>query len=256
MIIHKLLLHHLSHRDDPAFYELQAKDAVNWLSRCGVPLTSHTRTLDLGCGHGILGHELAHRKCDVWFADAENTLLNSDAHARFIRVNIDQDHLTPLGTFDLVICSNVYEHLSKPWRFLGHVAEILNPQGFLYLSWTNWLSPWGGHEFSPFHYLGAKRGHRVYDRVIRRPRIHTPYVDLYPTYIGQTLRYIRRHTSLRVVKMVPRYYPEFAWLSHLPALREFLMWNCAILLQQVSRVSDKRTVLAQGQPFRTPDANV
>jgi SAM-dependent methyltransferase len=237
MIIHKLLLHHLSHRDDPGFYEVQAQDAVLWLKRVGVSLTSRTRALDLGCGHGILGNELARQGCDVWFADFENTLVVDTARARFLRINIDQEDLAKLGTYDLVICSNVYEHLAKPWQFLQNAPQILNPGGHLYLSWTNWLSPWGGHEFSPFHYLGSRRGHHVYDRLVGRPRIHTPFVDLYPTYIGQTLRHLRKESRLRILKIVPRYYPEFAWLTRIPVLREFLTWNCALLLQRIPQSS-------------------
>jgi SAM-dependent methyltransferase len=232
MIIHKLLLHHLSHRDDPDFYELQARDAVGWLARNGLPLLPQTRVLDLGCGHGILGCELSKRGCDVWFADAEDVLQTTASRARFMQINIDQEELSTLGRFDWVICSNVYEHLSQPWQFLEQVPDILNPDGYLYLSWTNWLSPWGGHEFSPFHYLGPRRGPRLYDRIIGRPRIHTPYVDLFPTYIGQTLRHLRKHPRLQVLKVVPRYYPELAWVTRIPLLREFITWNCALLLQR------------------------
>ncbi len=234
MIIHKLLIHHLTHRDDPDFYRLQAMHAVDWLVRNRVPLSATTRALDLGCGHGILGHELRRRGCDVWYADIKNTVLTKLDQDRFVQINLDEDELTRMGVFDLVICSNVYEHLAKPWRFLGQLESLLEPQGYCYLSWTNWLSPWGGHEFSPFHYLGPHLGHRLYDRINGRPRIHTPFVDLYPTFIGPTLRYIRRRTGLRVRKIAPRYYPELSWVARLPILREFLTWNCALLLQQVS----------------------
>jgi SAM-dependent methyltransferase len=232
MIIHKLLLHHLSHRDDPAFYEMQATDAIHWLTRNGVTLSAQLRTLDLGCGHGILGRQLRQRGCDVWYADAQNSLLESLDQSRFLPVNIDKDELSRLGTYDLIICSNVYEHLARPWRFLDSIPGILNPRGYLYLSWTNWLSPWGGHEFSPFHFFGPRLGVRLYDRLIGRPRVHTPYVDLYPTYIGATLRHLRNHSQLRIRKVAPRYYPELGWIARIPLFREFLTWNCAMLLQR------------------------
>jgi SAM-dependent methyltransferase len=232
MILHRLILHHLSHRDDPDFYRLQARDAIGWIARQGVELSPATRVLDLGCGHGILGGELMGYGCDVWFADERNSLLPHLPADRFLVCNIDEGQMEQLGRYDLVICSNVYEHLAHPQQFLKSMPHTLKPGGRLYLSWTNWLSPWGGHEFSPFHYLGAKHGPRIYDRFCQRPRIHTPYVNLFPTSIGTTLASIRKLPTLRIRAAAPRYYPELAALVWLPWLREFLTWNCALLLEQ------------------------
>jgi SAM-dependent methyltransferase len=150
--------------------------------------------------------------------------------APFRRVDIDRDDLAALGEYDLVICSNVLEHLAKPDQFIHSAAKLLAPQGKLYLSWTNWLPAWGGHEFSPFHYLGARRGHLVYDKLVGRPRKHTPFVNLYPTYIGAILKLIRREPRLRIIRVAPRYYTEFSFLMRLPGIREFLAWNCALLI--------------------------
>ena len=36
----------------------------------------------------------------------------------------------------------------------------------------------GRAQGSPFHYLGPRRGHRVYDKLIKRPRKHTRPVEL------------------------------------------------------------------------------
>jgi SAM-dependent methyltransferase len=178
----------------------------------------------------VFGGELVKRGCPTVFADEDNFLLPELAGAPFRRINIDRDNLATLGEYDLVVCSNVYEHLAKPNQFLETIDRALAPQGKLYLSWTNWLSPWGGHEFSPFHYLGARRGHVLFDRFIKRKRKHTPFENLYPTYIGQTLRAIRQSPTLRIIRAAPRYYTEFAFLIHLPLAREFLAWNCALLI--------------------------
>lgn len=232
MIIHKLIAQHLRARDDAAFYELQAEDAVSWLAANGVALGPKLRALDLGCGHGLLGARLRQRGCQVTFADMGNQLHDHLRDSPFIDVDLDHDDFTKLGTHDLVVCSNVYEHLSKPDRVIEGIGRILNPGGMLYLTWTNWLSPWGGHEFSPFHYLGATRGHLIYDKFSKRKRLHTPGVNLFPTYIGKTIRHINQQPDLRVLKVVPRYYTEFAFLLWLPIVREFLAWNCAVLARK------------------------
>jgi SAM-dependent methyltransferase len=230
MILHKLLLHYAKHRDDAYFYSLQAQDAIRWLEQCGVPLGKETRVLDLGCGHGVFGAELLKKGCQVTFADEESCLVPELADAPFRRINIDKEELAVLGQYDLVICSNVLEHLAKPAEFINAAQKLLKPDGRLYLSWTNWLSAWGGHEFSPFHYLGSRRGHLVYDKLVGRPRKHTPFVNLYPTSIGGILKIIRQNPQLRVVRVAPRYYTEFSFLMHIPVVREFLAWNCALLI--------------------------
>jgi SAM-dependent methyltransferase len=230
MIIHRLLAQFFKQGDDPTFYLLQAQDAVNWIERSGVSLGPKTRALDLGCGHGIFGAALMKKGCQVTFADEGKGLLPEIASAPFHLINLDHDEIAALGEYDLVICSNVLEHLAKPQQFLDSVHRILSPEGKLYLSWTNWLSPWGGHEFSPFHYLGARRGHLVYDKLFKRKRKHTPFENLFPTYIGTILGLIRRTPGLTTLRAAPRYYTELAFLVHIPVLREFLTWNCALLI--------------------------
>lgn len=216
-----------------SFYVMQAQHAIDWLEHAGAHADAESAILDLGCGHGIFGAEYIKRGCrNVLFADEVNTLMPGVPKDSFRQFNIDRDHLATLGQFDLVICSNVYEHLSRPDLFLQQAPDMLTPDGKLFLSWTNWLSPWGGHEFSPFHYLGPRLGLQLYDRILKKPRIHTPYKNLFPTYIGETLSKIRSSPHLRVLKMAPRYYTELSFLMYLPWIREFLAWNCALLLER------------------------
>ncbi len=232
MIIHRLIAHHLKHGDDAEFYKIQAQDSIRWLKAQGLAITSGTRVLDLGCGHGRFGDALGQTGCHVTYADQSNELATHLSEEPFVQIDLDHDSFDPLGKHDLVICSNVLEHLAKPDRFLENCRQILNQSGHLYLSWTNWLSPWGGHDFSPFHYLGPHTGHKVYDRLIGKKRIHTPFETLYPTYIGELLRKIEALSGLKVIRTVPRYYSELGILMSIPILREFAAWNCAMLIQR------------------------
>ena len=232
MILPQLLWRFARHRDDAEFYRLQAVDAIRWLRQRGVPFNSGFTALDLGAGHGVFGRELQQLGAHVTYADEQNFLMPELLGAPFRPVNLDQDDFTGLGRFDLVICSNVLEHLALPERFLAQSHELLTPDGFLYLSWTNWLSPWGGHEFSPWHYLGTSLGPAIYDRLSQRRRFHQPYQNLFPTYIGQVLAFLRERSQLEVFAAAPRYYTEFPFLVACPGLREFLTWNCGLLLRR------------------------
>lgn len=232
MILHRLIAHHLKHRDDAEFYSMQALDAIRWIGTCGVTPGAGVSVLDLGCGHGVFGAELAKRGCIVTFSDDHDWLHPSLKDAPFRPFNIDRDDFASLGQFDLVVCSNVLEHLPRPADFITKMHGLLKPGGRFYLSWTPWLSPWGGHEFSPLHYLGPTRGHTLHDRLGRGKRIHTPFQNLFPTYIGETLRWIRAQPHLSLDHAAPRYFTELAFLVHVPVLREFAAWNCALLLSR------------------------
>lgn len=229
MILHRLLWRFARHRDDPVFYAMQANDAIRWLRRQGVRVGPGLRVLDLGCGHGVFGAELARLGCHVTFADEQNLLLPEHRHRPFIPVNLDHDDLANLGAHDLVVCSNVLEHLGQPRRFLRLASRIVAPGGCLYLSWTNWLSPWGGHEFSPWHYLGARLGPRVHD-ALGRSRFHAPGRNLFVTHIGSVLGWLRADGQFNLKAMAPRYYTELPFLMRCPVLREFLAWNAALIL--------------------------
>jgi 2-polyprenyl-3-methyl-5-hydroxy-6-metoxy-1,4-benzoquinol methylase len=232
MILHKLIIRFLKHKDDVGFYRIQAEDTVRWLEKVGVELDSGLTALDLGCGQGLIGGELMKRGCRVSLADENSWLLPEYADADFHEIDIEKDDLGRLGTYDLVISSNVLEHISDPRLLIDSIDGLLKPGGLYYLSWTNALSPWWGHEFAPLHYLGARRGARIFDRLSKRERKHTPFVDLFPYSITRILKTVRARPGLEVVAVVPRYYPEFSLLMRIPILREFAAWNCVILVER------------------------
>lgn len=232
MIFHKLVRRYLKSKDDECFYTLQAVDAVEWLEKNEVPLGREMTALDLGCGGGFVGYELERSGCKVTYADIEDCLIPEIDDNGFVALDIENADLRELGSYDLVVFSNVLEHIARPDEFLNKVDILLKPGGFLYLSWTNWLSPWGGHEYSLFHYLGPRTGYRLCEKVRGKPRVHTPYENLFPTYIGKVLKIIRRNKKLEIMKVVPRYYPELAFITRIPVVREFLTWNCVVLARK------------------------
>lgn len=234
MIIHRLIRHHFKHHDDHDFYLIQAIDAIRWLESCGTVFERQTTVLDLGCGHGLFGAELMKKGCQITFADTVNLLLPELRGSPFLKVDLNRDDLGNVGQFAVVICSNVLEHLARAREFIASARHLLVPQGRLFLSWTNWLSPWGGHEFSPWHYLGPHWGPKLYDKLTGKKRIHTPYENLFPTYIESVLKAVKHQPGLRTLKLAPRYYTELAFLMHVPWVREFLAWNCALIIERTA----------------------
>src|SRR5215216_2632659 len=94
------------------------------------------KTLDIGCGGGILAEEFARLGCAVTGLDlSEPTLKAARLHAQETGLSIDYRQGTaealPFadGAFDVVYCCDVLEHVSKPDKVIAESARVLKPGG-------------------------------------------------------------------------------------------------------------------------------
>ncbi len=222
-------------RSDPeGFYRLVARDTVAHL---GVHADlADAAVADVGCGPGF-------------FTDALRA-----AGARCVGIEHDADEMTahgppphggvlgsalalPLatGSVDVCLSSNVLEHVDDPWRMAGEMVRVTRPGGVVYLSFTNWLSPWGGHETSPWHYLGGDRAARRYERRHGRPPKNRYGRSLYAVSVGEALAWARERDDVTVVDTAPRYHPWWARpVVRVPGAREILTWNLVLVLRKVA----------------------
>ena len=146
---------------------------------------------------------------------------------------------SPTDCVDLAFSSNVLEHVPDPRRMADEMLRVTRPGGVVFLSWTPWLSPWGGHETSPWHYLG---GQRAADRYARQHG-HRPKNDfgrsLFNCSVGRMVRWahdVERDRACRGLDVVPRYHPWWAqWVMRVPGLREVVSWNAVIVLRAGER---------------------
>ena len=210
-----------------------SRQSVGWLQEQGGIELPGLLALEVGCGFGSASALLRTQGANVVALDIE---LPRVQHARQEGVEAALADANALqfkdGVFDLVLCIGVLEHLPAPRRFIDEAYRCLRPGGHLYLTWTNWLSPLGGHDFAPFHYLGPRLGYRVACKVRRRERfIHIPYETIWPIHIGPTLRMLKA-SGFRVAKMTPRHYPSLSFICRVPIAREFLTVNCQLLLEK------------------------
>ncbi len=137
------------------------------------------------------------------------------------------------GVADVVFSSNVLEHVPDPRRFLDEMVRVTRPGGVVYLSFTAWYSPWGGHETSPWHYLGGQRAARRYERRHGRRPGNRFGTTLFACHVGPSLRMARTHPGVDVVDALPRYYPDWLrWLVAVPGVREVATWNLLLVLRR------------------------
>jgi len=127
------------------------------------------------------------------------------------------------GSVDVCFSSNVLEHVGD-WRaMLAEMVRVTRPGGIVFVAFTNWLSPWGGHETSPWHYLGGERAARRYQRRHGRPPKNRYGASLYPVSVTAALAWARSAQGAVLVDAVPRYLPGWTRpLLRVPVLREFL----------------------------------
>ena len=96
--------------------------------------------LDLGCGNGAIARRLLHEGFDAYGVDASATgiaLANASAPGRFFLLDVSTGKLpVPLAEkqFDVVISTEVIEHLYDPRGFLDFARRILNPDGEIIVS--------------------------------------------------------------------------------------------------------------------------
>jgi SAM-dependent methyltransferase len=136
------------------------------------------------------------------------------------------------ASVDGVFCSNLLEHTPDAAPVLREIERVLRPGGWGYVSWTNWYSPWGGHDMTPYHYLGPRLGPRLYERRHGPPRKNAYGDGLWAAHIGATLRLVRHLPGLAIERVEPRYWPRLAFLCRIPLLRELVTWNCVIRLRR------------------------
>ncbi len=98
-----------------------------------------SRVLDVGSGEGALALELSKRGCEVSCIERDPALA-SEAKRRGLDVHtldVAEDALGALGSFDVIICADVLEHLRDPAPVLGKLRALLRPGGALLVSIPN-----------------------------------------------------------------------------------------------------------------------
>jgi 2-polyprenyl-3-methyl-5-hydroxy-6-metoxy-1,4-benzoquinol methylase len=155
--------------------------------------------LDAGCGDGrylaalariggrprrIVGSDISERILET----AAAATAQSGVQAELVRANVEELPF-PDGSFDLVLCTQVIEHLLDPGRGVAELARVLRPGGTLVLSTdnaANWISRiLNGPRRVAVTVLGLSQ---------RRLRVHFPHADFAP----DELRFLATSAGLEV----------------------------------------------------------
>ncbi|MFI0353870.1 class I SAM-dependent methyltransferase [Actinomadura sp. 9N407] len=219
--------------DPESFYRLMARDTV---AQLGVYTElDGAAVIDVGTGTGFFSRELqaAGARCvGIDHDAAELSSLGVPAANTLVASALALPFRT--GSADVCFSSNVLEHVPNPWKMATEMVRVTRPGGIVFLSFTNWLSPWGGHETSPWHYLGGDRAARRYERTHGRPPKNRFGESLHAVSVSAALSWARSCEEVQVLNAMPRYLPRWAGgIVRVPGLREVATWNLVLVLRRL-----------------------
>ena len=108
------------------------------------------KTLDVGCGGGLLAEEFARLGCVVTGIDpSEKSLESARDHARQAglaieyRQGVGEALPFPDGAFEIVYCCDTLEHVNDLGKVIGEISRVLKPGGvFLYDTINRTFQSW------------------------------------------------------------------------------------------------------------------
>jgi SAM-dependent methyltransferase len=230
--------------DANGFYTLLADDTVALIEEH--QSVGRRRVVDIGGGPGYFAEAFRRAGAQSIFVEPYWDAMTS-AGRMLGRGVIGDGMRLPFAdcAFDMSHSSNVLEHVTDPLAFFGEMIRVVRPGGLVFLAFTNWYSPFGGHETSPWHYLGGARAAKRYERRLGYPPKNRYGVSLFPLHVGDVLGWARSQPGVEVLEAFPRYYPRWTRrLVEVPGLREVATWNLAIVMRRAADAPPVRS----GQP--------
>jgi 2-polyprenyl-3-methyl-5-hydroxy-6-metoxy-1,4-benzoquinol methylase len=145
------------------------------------------RVLDVGCGNGAISLPVASLDHSLLGIDISPESVELASHknlfpnARFMVHNLMEKSLPE--KFDLVICSEVLEHLPEPESLMRAMAEVLEPGGLMVITVPN--------GYGPREVFGRL------ERWLKRSRAFNPLVERFRTLLRMcsAAEKCRMHTS-------------------------------------------------------------
>jgi glycosyltransferase involved in cell wall biosynthesis/SAM-dependent methyltransferase len=220
------------YEDREGFYSTLADDTVDLVKEYH-PIPE-SKVVDVGGGPGYFAEAFRLAGADSVFVEPEWEAINErGVQPRFGIIGDGLELPFADGAFDIGHSSNVLEHVTDPKRFLDELLRVIRPGGVMFLAFTNWYSPFGGHETSPWHYLGGERAALRYKRKHGAEPKNRIGSSLFRLDIADVLSFVRDRQDSDLIDAFPRYYPRWTKpMVSVPGVREFATWNLVIVLRR------------------------
>jgi 2-polyprenyl-3-methyl-5-hydroxy-6-metoxy-1,4-benzoquinol methylase len=203
--------------------------------------------LDVGSSTGIIGHYLS-----AYFGQVTGVDIDEGTIA-FAKASFDQENLEfrlgdgigldfPDHHFDVVICSQVYEHVLDATRLVDEIYRVLKPHGICYFAATNRVKLMESHYNLPFLSILPRPLAHLYLRILRRGSYYyekhlsywglkdlvkrfdiidyTPKIVEQPTLFQADYMISAQSTAQKILKWLIIYaycfFPGYIWLLRKP----------------------------------------
>ncbi|HEY3266211.1 MAG TPA: class I SAM-dependent methyltransferase [Armatimonadota bacterium] len=225
-----------------------ALDDLKWAFPNLGALVSGKRVVDFGCGVGLQSIALVREfGCSVVGVDSNGaTLEKAKGNAKVHNVSSDDLSFVPslspdlLGSIDVVISQNSFEHFADPASVLEEMGRLLNDLGIVLISFgPPWLAPYGSHMrfFCKVPWINVLFPEEVVMKVRNRYRNDgaVRYEDVESGLNKMTVAKFEALVSSCNLKITHRDYECVKGINALakaPLLREFFISNVAAVLSK------------------------
>ena len=215
---------------DPArFYTALARDSTAQVEQY-VDLRG-ARLVDVGGGPGYFRDEFVRAGADYFSVDVDAHDVTGACGHRVVGSGMQLPFRS--GAFDVAYSSNVLEHVTDPWQMAEEMLRVVRPGGVVFISYTVWFGPWGGHETAPWHLVSGAYARRRFRRKHHREPKNRFGESLFAVTVADGVRWARAQEHGEVLDVTARYNPRWAHvLLRIPILREVTTWNLVIVLRR------------------------
>lgn len=229
-----------------------------------IDINASSEILEVGCGEGGNLYPFATLGCHVTGIDIS---INRIRQANQFYADMEGFHYDFINSdmfghdfdgkkFDLIICHDVIEHISRKQCLLNFFADNLKPEGVVFLAFPPWQMPFGGHQqichnrlisVSPFIHL---TGEKIYRSLLsiageNRECIHELLCIRQTRLTIEGFNRLLESSALKMIDSVswfinPTYEQKFTlkprktwrWIDRLPFLRNFFTTSFFCILKK------------------------
>lgn len=223
---------------DKASRKLKALNIVKILiAYFGAKKLKSMSVLDVGASSGIIDSYVSSFVKNLVGIDIDNGAIEH-ANKNFRRKNLifkknDALNLSfKKNTFDIVICTHVYEHVEAPYKLFNEIYRVLKPNGICYLAAVNALWPIEAHHNLPFLSYLPKTLANLYLRIFTGKKYYYETLftywrlksmtmqsnfkikDFTPSVLSQPKKFGFKHKKInsKIARILKYFVPTFFWI--------------------------------------------